>query len=222
VPLQIDADKLRDRFADKVLSALVEQALLTQETVDNIKSWPHSGFSAFLGELIPANDTKQRLFVARYLKKCPISNERLSLTTRNGETVVTLTAERDGKISQRTFSVLEFLAELQQHLPDTWEQTSRFYGIYSSRSRGAEKEKPQPITTPYLPDPSTKPSQKWAALMKRVLEIDPLLCPRCGAAMKIKSFVTDPREIARILKRLGPPSATSPPPLLLVSIPQAA
>jgi hypothetical protein len=168
VPLQIDAEKLRGRFADNVLSALIDEELLTQEIVDNIKSWPHSGFSAFLGEPIAASDTKQRLFVARYLKKCPISNERLSLSTQGGETTVSLRAGRDGKTSVRTFSVLEFLAELPQHLPDVWEQTSRFFGIYSFRSRGAEKEKPHPFTAPYLPDPSTKPSQKWAALMSHL------------------------------------------------------
>jgi hypothetical protein len=57
--------------------------------------------------------------------------------------------------------------------------------------------------------------------MKRVFEIEPLICPRCGAEMKIKSFVTDPREIQRLLKTLSPPTAASPPPLL-VTIPEAA
>ena len=221
MPLEINPQKLQECFADKVLSALLKEELLTQEIVDSMKSWPHSGFSAFLGEPIAADDTKQRLFVARYLKKCPISNERLCLTTQNGDTVVTLTAVRNGKTNLRTFSVLEFLAELQQHLPDTFEQTSRFFGIYSSRSRGAEKEKSAPISAPYLPDASAKPSPKWAALMKRVFEIDPLLCPRCGAQMKIKSFVTDPRQIQRLLLNLGLPSATAPPPLS-VTIPEAA
>ena len=85
------------------------------------RSWPHSGFSAFLGESIPADDAAQRLLLARYLKKCPVSNERLS--THNGDTTVTLSTVRDGTPSARTFSVLEFLAELQMHLPHTFEQT---------------------------------------------------------------------------------------------------
>ena len=88
-----------------------------------------------------------------------------------------------------------------------------FFGIYSSRSRGAEKEKPAPITAPCLPDASAKPSQKWAALMKRVFEIDPLICKRCGCQMKIKAFVTDPREIRALISSLGLPAATAPPPL---------
>jgi len=57
--------------------------------------------------------------------------------------------------------------------------------------------------------------------MKRVFEIDPLICPQCGAAMKIKAFITDSREITRSAKNLGLPTSTSPPPLP-VRIPAAA
>jgi hypothetical protein len=82
VPLELDPQKLQDCFADKVLSALVKGELLTQETVDSMKSWPHSSLRQGYGlasrvQRFPGwaadDDTKQRLFVARYLKKCPIS-----------------------------------------------------------------------------------------------------------------------------------------------------
>ena len=53
-------------------------------------TWEHTGFSAIIGECIEAADTKQRLFVARYLKKCAISNERLSVTIQGKDTVVHL------------------------------------------------------------------------------------------------------------------------------------
>ena len=186
-----------------------------------MKTWPHSGFSAFLGEPIAADDIEQRLFVARYLKKCPVSNERISLASCQGDTAVTLRTKRDGKLSVRSFTALEFLAELQQHLPDLWEQTSRAYGIYSSRSRGAAKEEAAIEIQAYAPDSSAKPSPRFAALMKRVFEIDPLLCPRCGAAMKIKAFISDPHEIERLMTNLGLPRSTSPP-HIPVRIPEAA
>jgi hypothetical protein len=38
--------------------------------------------------------------------------------------------------------------------------------------------------------------------IKRVFEIEPLLCPRCGGAMKIKSFITDPHQVKRLLDNL--------------------
>ena len=101
--------------------------------------------------------------MARYLKKCPISNERLSLTTQGKDTTVHLKSyDNDGVEQVRSFSLLEFLAALQCHLPSRWEQTTRFFGVYSCRSRGIEKKKAQAlaanddecsITAGYLPEP---------------------------------------------------------------------
>ena len=55
--------------------------------------------------------------------------------------------------------------------------------------------------------------------MKRVFEIDPLVCKRCGCQMKIKTFITDQREVQQLINSLGLPAATAPPPLP-VCIPQ--
>jgi hypothetical protein len=57
----------------------------------------------------------------------------------------------------------------------------------------------------------------WAQLIKRIYEVDPLLCPTCGAEMKIIGFVTVHEVVTKILKHLrqkaeteksrGPPKA---------------
>jgi hypothetical protein len=31
--------------------------------------------------------------------------------------------------------------------------------------------------------------KRWAALIKQLYEADPLLCPKCGATMRIVSFI---------------------------------
>ncbi|MFO7980030.1 MAG: hypothetical protein R6V00_04245, partial [Candidatus Aminicenantes bacterium] len=33
------------------------------------------------------------------------------------------------------------------------------------------------------------PSKGWAEMIKKVYEIDPLLCPKCGETMRIVSFI---------------------------------
>ena len=46
----------------------------------------------------------------------------------------------------------------------------------------------------------------WAALIKRVYEVDPLLCPKCGGSMKIVAFIEKRDQadvIERILKHCG-------------------
>ena len=59
-------------------------------------------------------------------------------------------------------------------------------------------------------------SQTWAMLIKRVYEVDPLACPKCGATMKVISFIEPPQTdvIERILRHCGLwcPSAPRAPP----------
>jgi hypothetical protein len=55
--------------------------------------------------------------------------------------------------------------------------------------------------------------RRWALLIRRIYEIDPLVCPRCGGPMRIIAFITEPRVIGKILKHLAAKGvdARSPP-----------
>jgi hypothetical protein len=98
------------------------------------------------------------------------------------------------------------------HIPDTFEQMTRFFGAYSCRSRGVAKEQASESITA-LPESEDRPSASWARCMKKVFELDPLLCPKRGSAMKIKAFITAPLEIDRICRNLGIASQRAPPKL---------
>ena len=54
-------------------------------------------------------------------------------------------------------------------------------------------------------------SSLWAALIARIYDVLPLVCPSCGASMRIIAFVTDPVPLRSILTYLDLP--TRPPPL---------
>jgi hypothetical protein len=43
----------------------------------------------------------------------------------------------------------------------------------------------------------------WAKLIRKLYEVDPLLCPKCGAAMRVIALIEDPAVIERILSWLG-------------------
>ena len=66
-----------------------------------------------------------------------------------------------------------------------------------------------------VPPPSSAQAlgQQWARLIKQVHEADPLLCPRCGASMRVIAFIERPEVIEKILTHLGlcPAQAHSPP-----------
>jgi hypothetical protein len=69
-------------------------------------------------------------------------------------------------------------------------------------------------------DPSgaapTRCTKTWAMLIKRVYEVDPLSCPRCGSEMAVVAFIDPPQSevIEKILHHCGlcRHSAARPPP----------
>jgi hypothetical protein len=50
-------------------------------------------------------------------------------------------------------------------------------------------------------------------MIKQVYEVDPLVCPHCGGAIRILAFIEQPEVIEKILTHLGvwPATAHSPP-----------
>ena len=44
--------------------------------------------------------------------------------------------------------------------------------------------------------------RRWAELIRRVYEVDPLVCPRGGGEMRVVGFITEPALIQRILNHL--------------------
>ena len=211
---KVDLEVLHDYFQQDIFKALLKQELITEEIAESMLSWEHSGFNVWSGE--PFTDPNTRLFLGRYLKKSPISLERMSIDN-NGSVVIT--RKGDDFNETRSFDPLEFLAELTSHIPNIWEQTTRYYGVFAARTRGATVTK---VATP-LPDPPVpKPavSKYWATWIKKIYNVDPLECPKCGGQMKVVAFIHDPREIAAIAKNRGIQPYRAPPPLRSVSLPE--
>lgn len=187
--------------------------------IRSMRSWPNSGFHVWVGDAISEDAHEQRLFAARYLVRCPLSLDRFSILDDETISYAAKEDNDENKSEIKTFSPLEFLAELSQHIPNTYEQLIRYYGFYSARSRGARRrieDHKKLVENKFEPLPDTdsdkKPvSKSWARLIKKVYEVDPLKCPKCSGAMKIKAFIRDPREIARICENLGLADWRAPP-----------
>ena len=168
------------------------------------------------GEAILPEQQDSQAFVARYIYRGPIANNRIVI---DGDIVTYLT--NDGlthacppKPWRRwEFDALEFLARITPHIPNKWESTTRYYGAYSSRTRGELKKRQQQELT-ILPPTEKKPaSRTWAALIKKIYEVDPLTCSKCQGPMKIKAFISDSIEIKRLLANLKIPAFSKPAPI---------
>ena len=44
--------------------------------------------------------------------------------------------------------------------------------------------------------------RSWAKLIKRIYEIDPLVCPKCGSEMKVVAFIIEHEVVDKILRHL--------------------
>jgi len=96
------------------------------------------------------------------------------------------------------FPPLDLIHALAEQIPDKGQHLVRYYGAYSNRARrlhAAEEEGGGPGGRE---DPREKDSEfakarrrSWARLLRRILEMDPLSCPQCGAEMRIVSGITD-------------------------------
>ena len=95
----------------------------------------------------------------------------------------------------------------------------RYYGLYSSRSRGKarkdgsldkfgwgarseEEPKKEPEENPVETLSEKKSKQTWARLIKKVYEVDPLICTKCGSEMAVLVIITNPEEVHKILNHL--------------------
>ena len=126
----------------------------------------------------------------------------------------------------KVFNGEDFIAALVRHIPPARVHLVRYYGLYSSRSRGvwkdityivrhapegwiekqegqdAIKEDGENIATDRQEVKGGAKRSAWARLINKVYGINPLICKKCGSDMRIVAFVMDPEQIDKIMKHL--------------------
>ena len=113
--------------------------------------------------------------------------------------------DREGKVGYRwgrdgakleTMDYLEFIARVTSHIPDKGQVMVRYYGLYVNAHRGKVRKADRvPVLLGMVEEePRLVPSKGRAALapkrriglrsaemIRKVYEVDPLICPRCGS-----------------------------------------
>ncbi len=124
------------------------------EVVENMRSWPHSGFSVDQSMYLPAGDRAGIERLVGYLTRCPFSLSRLVKVTKTGQVVYK--AEKDAcrafpdpqrdelaRGPRRNFQILdplEFLAEFTQHIPPKGVHLIHYSGWYSNKARSLRRK----------------------------------------------------------------------------------
>ena len=196
-----DDGRLAEIFAREVLGLLVGGGLLSAEWRERILSWRHSGFNVH--SRVQAKTKPEAERVGKYMLRPILGLERLSLDEREGK--VDYRWGRDGERQEtETMDYLEFIARVTSHIPDRGQVMVRYYGLYANAHRGKlRKASRVPVALGMIEEEVPPvPSKCWAEMIRKVYEVDPLVCPRCGGRMKVVSFLTEYAVVDRIIRHL--------------------
>jgi hypothetical protein len=219
----VDERAAEELFRHKVLGLLRRRGLLSQDRIELLLSWRRSGFSVHNRVYAHPGHSRDFEALVRYMMRSPVSLTRLRFTPGAKEVVY---ARKDGHDASEPgederVDAEDFVARVLVQIPQPRRHVVRYYGAYSNRARGqrhkaegrlegnvsGEAEEP-------IPPPPERAAlrRRWANLIRRVYEVDPLVCPRCGAEMRIIGSITEPKVIRRILDHIRKRDRVSRPP----------
>jgi len=109
---------------------------------------------------------------------------------------------------------LEFIARVTSHIPDKGQVTVRYYGLYANAHRGKVRKAGLAAIPLRIVEEELRriPSKGWAEMIRKVYEVDPMVCPKCGGQMKVVVFLTEYAVVDRIIDHLKLTFAAAKPP----------
>jgi hypothetical protein len=196
---RIDDSRLASLFAREVLADLVRKELLSPEWADRLLSWRHTGFNVH--SRVRAKTKKEAERVGKYMIRPLLSLERLSFDEKRAQ--IGYRYGKEAKDLER-MDYLEFIARVTSHIPDKRQVTVRYFGLYANAHRGKVRKASLGVFPIRMVEEELRPipSKGWAEMIRKVYEVDPMLCPQCGATMKVIAFLTDWAVVDRIITHL--------------------
>ncbi len=209
-------------FAHHVLTMLKGEGKIDERTIRKMQSWKHSGFGVDASLKLKASEEEGLLRVLHYLLFPPFALGRMRVA---GDKII----YRADKVHPgfganfRIREPVDFVAAVTGHIPDKGRHTVRRYGYYSNRSRGKRRlgGKGKLILVSPAAEEERELTRRWRQMLKRIYEVDPLICPQCGSYLVIIGFVSEAAGIRATLRSLGleeerkvPVPARPPPPEL--------
>ena len=193
-----------------------------------------SGFSLHAATVARRDDPAGKQALVRYVLRPPLAKDRLALLD---DGLVRITLKRS--FNDGTFAVdldpLSLMSRLAASVPAPGFNTVRYGGVLAPAAHwrrlvipplpaadsdghsDGHSDEPLGDAKPTARPPRRSGWRPWAELLKRSFDID-LRCSQCNGRMKLKSFLTSPKSLRRLLIRLDEPlevqgkaSARGPP-----------
>ena len=193
--------ELADSLRRPILRAFVRWGRLTEQAADILAGFEkeRSGFSVFVGSVIPAEDRPGLERLIAYLFRSPVSFRRLEYRESTGQ--VRLRLKRGG--FREWDNALSFLADLSLHVPRARQQVVTYAGHYANSTGNLNRDG----TSTEESEPEVQATRRryipWNQLVARCWSVDPEKCPKCGEEMSRSRPLLDRLELTRLLKSLG-------------------
>jgi len=209
----------------RVLRWFARSGLIERDDVREMLAWEYSGFSLDAAVRVGASDRAGLERLLRYCARPPFALERLERL--DGERILYRLAkpQRDGTTAL-TLTPLELIDQLAALIPPPRRHRHRYHGVLAPNAplraaavvfgrevADATGASAEVSSSPRAPPSHARSSARylWAILLARLFESLPLVCPNCGADMRIIAFVTEAAPVQRILAHIGEPN--EPPPI---------
>jgi Putative transposase/Transposase zinc-binding domain len=228
----VDPTAAEKLFRHQVFAFLLREELISPERIELLSSWRHSGFSVHNSVYTPSGDQQAVEALVRYMMRPPVSLARLRLLPGRDEVLHFPKTGGDdpGPPQPERIDAMDFVARVLAQIPPPRKHLVRYHGYYSNAARGKRKRDHDSrlaragvdLEQEVAASPAAAALRKrWADLLRRVYEVDPLVCPRCSATMRVVGFITRRETIDRILDHLRRPPTSRPrsPPAPAASIP---
>ncbi len=211
-PADLDFSPLEELFRERTLEMMLRREKISEERVELLRSWHHSGFNLDASRKVDAGDRQSLESLLQYIARPPVSLRRLSYRS---DGMVHYQGSKFhpglGRDHQLVTGV-EFLAMLVPHISLRWEVTIRTYGALSTTKRKnfgwieekTEASAPDVLTVEEEDSNFVKVRRRnWARLIAKVWLSDPEACPECGGHMRVLAAISSPAQddvIERILR----------------------
>jgi hypothetical protein len=99
---------------------------------------------------------------------------------------------------------LEFITRTTSHIPGRGQVIIRYFGLYANAHRSKVRKAEEAAGKLIIIEEESRkiPRRGWAEMIRKVYEVDPLVCPECGGRMKIIAFITDYSVLDPIINHL--------------------
>jgi hypothetical protein len=206
----LDTSAIEELFRRLLLARLHRAERLSEEFLEKLLAWSPSGFSLEATQLVMPDEPGRLERLARYLTRAPLRIDTVE-QDREGRIRISTPPDPSTGATVRVLDPLDWIHAVTNQIPDRGQHGVRYYGHYANKVRGLRRLKAQSQTRDRPTDeaettPYTRARKaSWARLLRKLLEVDPLLCARCGGRMRVVAFITDPAVVDRILRHLASP-----------------